>query len=74
MTGGCHNTRVMGRLLPFIAFAILCLGMLIHAGISGKILWSGGWAYRQKEPFLFWFGAAGALAGLAASVAALTWF
>ena len=64
----------MGSLVPFIAFAVLCFGMLIYAAVSGKILWSGGWAHRETEPFTFWFGTAGALAGLAASVAALTWF
>jgi hypothetical protein len=65
---------VIGSLLPFIVFAILCLGMLIYAAMTGMVLSSGGWAHLQKEPFLFWLGIAGALAGLAASVVALTWF
>ena len=65
---------MIGSLLPFVAFAILCLGMLIYAAITGMVLSSGGWAHRQKEPLLFWLGIAGALAGLAASVVALTWF
>ena len=65
---------MIGPNLPFAAFAILSFGMLSYAAITGMDLSSGGWAHRQKEPFLFWLGIAGALAGLASSVAALTWF
>jgi len=61
-------------MLPFVAFFVLCLGMLIYAASTGRVLSSGGWAQRQKEPFLFWLGIAGAMAGLIASALALTYF
>lgn len=61
-------------MLPFIVFFVLCLGMLVYAASTGRVLSSGGWAYRQKDPLLFWLGIAGATVGLGASALALTHF
>ena len=70
----CQNDWMIGPKLPFVAFAVLCLGMLLYAASSGSVLSSWGWVHRRKEPLLFWLGIAGAMAGLAASVLGLTYF
>ncbi len=61
-------------MLPFAVFFVLCLGILIHAAATRRVLSAGGWAHRHKEPFLFWLGIVGAMAGLGASAVALTRF
>jgi hypothetical protein len=62
---------MIGPTLPFIAFFVLCLGMICAAS-TGRVLSSGGWAHRQKDPLLFWLVLVNAMAGLAASGLALT--
>lgn len=46
-----------GTKLVFMGLAVMLLGILAYGLRRGVMLFSMGWVYRDKEPFLYWLSA-----------------